>query len=100
MSDDFSAIITDPDGSVSVSDNQNSVTVTSNVLVSGGGSTYTHTQATASSSWLVSHGLGRRPSVTIVDSAGNVQIGEVLYTSDNSITVTFASAFGGYAYLN
>lgn len=99
MSDDFSAIITDLDGNVSVSDSQNTATVTSNVLVSGG-STYIHTQASASNSWVINHNLSRRPSVTIVDSAGNVQIGEVLYTSDNSITVTFASAFGGYAYIN
>ena len=100
MSDDFSVIITDPNGNVSVSDSQNSTTVTSNVLISGGGTTYVHTQASASSSWVIAHNLNRRPSVTIVDSAGNVQIGEVLYTSDNSITVTFASAFGGYAYIN
>lgn len=98
MSDDFSAIITDLDGNVSVSDAQNTATVTTSVLVSG--STYIHTQVSASSSWVINHGLSRRPSVTIVDSAGNVQIGEVLYTSDDSITVTFASAFGGYAYIN
>lgn len=98
MSDDYSAIITDLDGNVSVSDSQSTATVTSNVLVAG--STYIHTQASASSSWVINHNLSRRPSVTIVDSAGNVQIGEVLYTSDNSITVTFASAFGGYAYIN
>lgn len=100
MSDDFNAIISDLDGNISVSDTQNTATVTSNVLISGGGTTYIHTQASASSSWIINHSLGRRPSVTIVDSAGNVQIGEVLYTSDNSITVTFASAFGGYAYIN
>jgi hypothetical protein len=99
VSDDYSAIITDLDGNVSVSDSQSTATVTSNVLVAGG-ATYIHTQASASSSWVINHGLSRRPSVTIVDSAGNVQIGEVLYTSDNSITVTFASAFGGYAYIN
>ena len=62
--------------------------------------TYTHNQSTAASTWVITHNLGCRPSVTIVDSAGNVQIGEILYDSNNQVTVTFAAAFGGYAYLN
>jgi hypothetical protein len=62
--------------------------------------TYTHTQAAASSTWTIVHNLGCKPSVTIVDSGGNVQIGEVLYDSNNQVTVTFAAAFSGYAYLN
>jgi hypothetical protein len=62
--------------------------------------TYTHTQSSAASTWVIVHNLGCRPSVTIVDSGGNVQIGEVLYDSGNQVTVTFAAAFGGYAYLN
>lgn len=63
-------------------------------------STYTHSQGSASSTWTITHNLGCKPSVTIVDSSGNVQIGEVLYNSDNQVTVTFAAAFSGYAYLN
>lgn len=62
--------------------------------------TYTHSQASASSTWVITHNLGCRPAVTIVDSGGNVQIGEVLYNSDNQVTVTFSAAFSGYAYLN
>jgi hypothetical protein len=62
--------------------------------------TYTHSQSSPSSTWTIVHNLNCRPAVTIVDSAGNVQIGEVLYVSDNAITVSFVSAFGGYAYLN
>jgi hypothetical protein len=62
--------------------------------------TYTHTQASAASTWTIVHNLGCRPSVTVVDSGGNVQIGEILYDSNNQVTVTFAAAFGGYAYLN
>ena len=91
MSDDFNVIL-NPEGQV-------------NTTVSSGTSivnqvTYVHTQGSASSSWTITHNLGRRPGVTIVDSSGNVQIGEVLYNSDNQITVSFAAAFGGYAYLN
>lgn len=62
--------------------------------------TYTHNQGSASATWTIVHNLACKPSVTIVDSGGNVQIGEVLYDSDNQITVTFAAAFSGYAYLN
>lgn len=62
--------------------------------------TYTHTQASASSTWVITHNLDCKPSVTIVDSGGNVQIGEILYDSNNQVTVQFAVAFGGYAYLN
>lgn len=62
--------------------------------------TYTHSQSSASATWTIVHNLACKPSVTIVDSAGNVQIGEVLYDSDNQVTVTFAAAFSGYAYLN
>lgn len=91
MTDDFNVIIS--------SDDQFTATVSSTTAIVGQ-TTYTHSQASPSSTWTISHNLGRRPSVTIVDSSGNVQIGEVLYNSDNQITVNFAAAFGGYAYLN
>ena len=91
MTDDFNVIIAE--------ENQNSATVSSSTAIVGQ-VTYTHSQASAASSWVIVHNLGRRPSVTIVDSGGNVQIGDVLYNSDNQITVNFSAAFGGYAYLN
>lgn len=62
--------------------------------------TYVHTQAVASSSWVISHSLNRRPSVTVVASTGDMVYGDVAYTDDNNLTVTFTSAFGGRAYLN
>lgn len=91
MSDDFNVIISP--------DSQGNTTVSTGTTIVGN-VTYTHSQASPSATWTIAHNLGRRPSVTIVDSAGNVQIGEVLYNSDNQITVTFAASFGGYAYLN
>lgn len=62
--------------------------------------TYTHSQASPSASWTITHNLKCKPSVTVVDSAGHVQIGDILYVSDNQIIITFAIAFGGYAFLN
>lgn len=63
-------------------------------------STYTHTQGSASSEWVINHGLGKYPSVTIVDSAGSVVHGDVIYDNDQRLTVRFTSAFSGKAYLN
>lgn len=63
-------------------------------------STYTFTQARASTRWEVSHNLGKYPSVTIVDSAGTQLVGEVTYTDENNIVITFTAAFSGKAYLN
>lgn len=58
-----------------------------------------HTQASASTTWSITHALGGRPSVTVVDSARTVVIGDVVYNSDTSITITFTAAFSGFAYL-
>lgn len=62
--------------------------------------TYTYTQATATQTWEITHNLAKYPSVTIVDSSGNIVIGEISYTDENNLTVTFMSAFSGKAYLN
>jgi hypothetical protein len=57
-------------------------------------------QNNPSATWTITHNLGRRPSVTVVDSAGTVVIGEVTYTSDNALTIQFSAGFSGQAYLN
>lgn len=60
---------------------------------------FTFTQAVAASEWVISHDLDGFPSVSIVDSAGTVVVGDVEYNSTSSITVSFESAFAGTAYL-
>lgn len=57
-------------------------------------------QIAAANVWTVNHNLNKYPSVTIVDSAGAVVIGDVHYTDTNSLTVTFSAPFGGQAILN
>ncbi len=99
MTDDYNVIIADADGSVSISDTSQTVTTTSLISIVGG-STYVHTQSSPSATWSISHNLGRRPSVTVVDSAGTVVIGEVTYLSDNTLRVEFSAGFSGQAYLN
>lgn len=61
---------------------------------------YLHDQQVASNTWLISHNLQRFPSVTVVDSSGNVVYGDVTYVTENEVTINFSGAFSGKAYLN
>lgn len=61
---------------------------------------YVHVQNEASDIWIVDHQMGRYPSVTVVDSAGTMVFGEVVYDNENQVTITFTAAFSGKAYLN
>ena len=61
---------------------------------------HTHKQAQAAKVWTVAHNLGKRPAVTVVDSAGTVVIGEVDYLDDNTVRLTFCAAFSGTEYFN
>ena len=71
------------------------------VIASGNAdANYVHDQTISSISWSVTHNLNKKASVTVVDSAGTVVVGEVEYLNDNSITITFNAAFSGYAYFN
>lgn len=63
-------------------------------------STFIHTQAVASAEWTIQHNLDKYPSVTVVDSAGSVVIGDCQYTSRNAVVLTFNGGFSGKAYLN
>ena len=61
---------------------------------------YEHMQGAASNSWTITHNLGFKPNVTVIDSAGNIVEGEIAYTNTNSLTVSFQSAFSGTAYIS
>lgn len=65
-----------------------------------GDKTFVHTQLASASTWYVNHNMGKKPSVTVVDSADTVVIGEVTYLSDDTLEVSFTSPFGGKVYLN
>ena len=60
---------------------------------------HVHEQGVASTTWLINHTLGGKPSVTIVDSADTHVFGEIQYLSNSQIQVTFSAAFSGKAYL-
>lgn len=61
---------------------------------------YIHNQLVASATWTVLHNLSKKPSVTVVDSAGTVVVGDIVYVDDNTSIATFSAPFGGKAYCN
>lgn len=64
------------------------------------GSNHVHTQQVASDIWEINHPLNKYPSVTIVDTSGNLVVGSVHYISTSKIIVRFSAPFAGVAYLN
>ena len=62
--------------------------------------TFIFTQGTPSISWVIQHNLGKFPSITVVDTADTVVVGDYNYTDDNNVTLTFSAGFAGKAYLN
>ena len=62
--------------------------------------TYIHDQSEISDTWVITHNLGKYPSVTIVDSAGTQYLTQVEYNSKNQLTIYMNNAMTGKAYLN
>ena len=48
----------------------------------------------------IEHNLDKRPSVTVIDTAGNELLGDVEYVDENNLTISFSSPVRGIAYLN
>lgn len=61
---------------------------------------YLHTQTVASDTWVILHNLNKFPSVTVIDSAGNEIVGDVIYDDVNQVTLKFKGGFKGTATLN
>jgi hypothetical protein len=57
-------------------------------------------QPSPSATWVVVHNMGKFPSVTIVDTAGDEVDAEVRHNSINQLTITYSAAVAGKAYLN
>lgn len=62
--------------------------------------TYVHEQGVASNEWLISHNLGKFPSVFTVDSAGTWFQAKIEYIDENTCRVLMNGATKGKAYLN
>lgn len=61
---------------------------------------FTFEQSPAAETWIITHGLGKYPSITIVDSAGDEVEGNVNHVSVNQVVLSFSAAFSGRAFLN
>jgi hypothetical protein len=66
----------------------------------GGKQAYTHNQQTASSNWVIDHGLEMFPNIIIIDSSGEQVMGNIVYNSINRVTLSFSSAISGIAQLS
>lgn len=61
---------------------------------------YVFLQETPAKIWNINHSLAKWPSVSVVDSAGSIVVGEVSYIDENNVTLTFSAAFAGRAFFN
>jgi hypothetical protein len=61
---------------------------------------FVYEQAMASATWTIAHNLAKRASVMVVDSAGTIVIGQIDYTDDNNVVLSFNAGFSGFAYFN
>lgn len=48
----------------------------------------------------INHNLDKKPSVTVIDTAGNEILGDIEYVDQNNLTLLFSAAVRGTAYLN
>ena len=60
---------------------------------------FTHTQNVAAAVWTVHHNLGRAPSVTVRDTAGDEIVGAVHFVDLDTLTITFSAATSGVAHI-
>ena len=69
-------------------------------LINNALGTYVFTQDTENTTWTINHNLQRYPSVSIIDSDGDVVLSDVKYIDANKIILVFSVAIKGKAYLN
>ena len=97
-SDSTTDIVTLEAGSnVTLTNSGNSIRVD---VVDMGDKNYVHPQEQASAIWTVRHNLNKFPSCTMVLSTGQQGYGDVTFIDENNLTITFAGAESGKAYIN
>lgn len=64
------------------------------------GGTGVFIQNSPAAQWIITHALGYRPNVSIVDSGGVVVEGRVQYVDATTILADFSTPFSGVAYLS
>jgi hypothetical protein len=61
---------------------------------------FIYNQTNPSAVWNVTHNLEKRPTTTVVDTAGSHVVGQIDYINENEVIITFGASFSGYAYFN
>ena len=61
---------------------------------------YIHDQIMSSTVWIINHTLDKFPSVSVVDTGGNLVMGDVEYITTSQLKISFNHEFSGKAYLN
>ena len=61
---------------------------------------FVYEQNIPSTIWTIVHQLNKFPSVTVLDSAGTMVMGQVNHQDINTLIITFSAAFSGKATLN
>ena len=69
-------------------------------LSDGSDKSYVFVQGVPATTWTIQHDLQKFPSITVIDTADTVVIGQYTYINNNNVTLTFSAAFAGKAYLN
>ena len=65
-----------------------------------GDKTFVYDQVTPATTWTVRHGLNKFPSITVVDTAKSVVVGNYTYVDNNNVILEFSAPFAGKAYFN
>ncbi len=61
---------------------------------------YEHIQSLPADTWTIDHPLGKKPAVTVIDSAGDQVEGDVSYVGTLRVVLRFSAPFAGVAVLN
>ena len=69
-------------------------------LSDGSDKSYEFVQGVPATTWTIQHDLQKFPSITVIDTADTVVIGQYTYINNNNVTLTFSAGFAGKAYLN
>jgi hypothetical protein len=64
------------------------------------GDSFIYDQSVASDTWIINHGMGFYPAVTVVDSAEDEVEGDLKYIDANTVQLNFNGGFAGRAFLS
>ena len=94
--EDFLNILNISANLVIENDSRNFITALEKANLKG----HVHDQQLASDRWVIDHELDKFPSVSVMDTGGNLIMGDVEYVSRSRLIIHYNFAFSGTAALN